>query len=117
MQIEFDFKQVKRKPIILNAIQLTKQVFLKIMPRHAEAYSTCPEIAATSVGKYEILACRKLKEDGSWDCFFLINTLEDVDERTKHRAEIGDYLIKGVNGEIWAVKPEIFHETYEEINE
>lgn len=115
--MELKFKQVKRKPVVLEAVQLTKQVFLDIMPRHAEAYSTIPTTSVVKVNQWEVCACRRLKEDNSWDCFFLINTLEDVDEKTKHRAEIGDYLIKGVDGEIWAVKPEIFHKTYEEIHE
>ena len=30
-------------------------------------------------------------------------------------AAVGDYIIKGVNGEIYPCKPEIFHKTYEVI--
>lgn len=29
----------------------------------------------------------------------------------------GDYIIKGVNGEIYPCKPDIFHETYELLGE
>jgi response regulator of citrate/malate metabolism len=39
-----------------------------------------------------------------------INTLEGV-----MRAEIGDYIIKGIKGEIYPCKPDIFEQTYEEI--
>lgn len=31
------------------------------------------------------------------------------------RANMNDYIIKGVKGEFYPVKPEIFHETYEVI--
>ena len=37
-----------------------------------------------------------------------INTLEGV-----MKADKGDYIIKGVNGEVHPCKPDIFHKTYE----
>jgi len=33
-----------------------------------------------------------------------------------HLASIGDYIIKGIAGEFYPCKPDIFKETYEEIN-
>lgn len=30
-------------------------------------------------------------------------------------ASVGDYIIKGVNGEFYPCKPNIFHKTYEEV--
>lgn len=41
-----------------------------------------------------------------------IETLEGV-----MTADIGDYIIKGVKGECYPCKPDIFHMTYEEISE
>lgn len=41
-----------------------------------------------------------------------IQTLEGV-----HHASIGDYIIKGVYGEFYPCKPDIFKETYEEVKE
>lgn len=41
-----------------------------------------------------------------------INTLEG-----EHIADYGDYIIKGVQGEFYPCKPDIFHETYEEVIE
>ena len=38
----------------------------------------------------------------------VINTLEGV-----MRASVGDWIIKGVNGEFYPCKPEIFEKTYE----
>lgn len=33
------------------------------------------------------------------------------------KASIGDYIIKGVNGEFYPCKPDIFDKTYEEVTE
>ena len=41
----------------------------------------------------------------------LIRTLEGVME-----ASVGDYVIRGVHGEFYPCKPDIFNETYEEVN-
>lgn len=47
-----------------------------------------------------------------------IHTLEDgTDGRAKHVASIGDYIIKGVQGEFYPCKPDIFHPTYDEVIE
>lgn len=43
-----------------------------------------------------------------------IKTLEDgSDNRAKHVASIGDWIIKGVKGEFYPCKPDIFEATYE----
>ncbi len=31
-------------------------------------------------------------------------------------AQVGDWIIKGVNGELYPCKPDIFHKTYEEVH-
>lgn len=46
----------------------------------------------------------EVNEDGTLD----ITTLEGV-----MTADIGDYIIKGVQGEIYPCKPDIFEQTYE----
>src|SRR5574344_2618366 len=43
--------------------------------------------------------------------YILIETLEGV-----MKAKVGDYIIKGVHGEFYPCKPDIFHETYEDAN-
>lgn len=40
----------------------------------------------------------------------LISTLEGV-----MRADLGDYIIRGVNGEFYPCKPDIFEKTYEAV--
>lgn len=42
----------------------------------------------------------------------LIETLEGV-----MKAEMGDYIVKGVKNEVYPVKPEIFEQTYEEVTD
>ena len=45
------------------------------------------------------------------DEYILIRTLEGV-----MKASIGDYIIKGVHDEFYPCKPDIFHETYEDLD-
>lgn len=33
----------------------------------------------------------------------------------QHLASIGDYIIKGIHGEFYPCKPDIFHKTYEKV--
>ena len=46
------------------------------------------------------------------DCRMIVPTLEGDME-----ASVGDYIIKGVNGEFYPCKPDIFAKTYEEVEE
>lgn len=41
-----------------------------------------------------------------------IKTLEGI-----HHVSVGDYVIKGVNGELYPCKPDIFEKTYEKVEE
>ena len=53
--------------------------------------------------------------DGNWD-----NTLSYPNVKTLEgimRVSVGDYLIKGVQGEFYPCKPGIFYQTYEEVDE
>lgn len=46
----------------------------------------------------------------------LIPTLEDGSEnQAKHVASPGDWIIRGVQGEFYPCKPDIFEQTYEEV--
>ena len=60
----------------------------------------------------EILHFMKEKSEevytGSADKSLLIPTLEG-----NHRADISDWIIKGVKGEFYLCKPDIFEQTYE----
>jgi hypothetical protein len=60
----------------------------------------------------EVLSfCPTAKPDAD---YVIINTLEDgPDAQVVHVASKGDYIIKGVKGEFYPCKPDIFEETYE----
>jgi len=63
-------------------------------------------IASDKWDEYE----RIVKRDG-----MKIDTLEDGnDGQVKHMASIGDFIIKGVKGEFYPCKPDIFELTYTE---
>ena len=51
--------------------------------------------------------------------WFQIGTLEDGRDsyQVKHIATEGDYIIKGIQGEFYACKPDIFYQTYQEVSD
>jgi hypothetical protein len=77
----------RKKPVIINAFEWLGQE------------DTYPEWIQEAF-KNQIVATDKSG--------FYIETLEGT-MRAKH----GDFIIQGVNGEIYPCKPEIFHQTYE----
>jgi hypothetical protein len=48
----------------------------------------------------------------SISCDLFIKTLEGI-----HHASIGNYIIKGIKGELYSCDPDIFEETYEKVEE
>lgn len=47
----------------------------------------------------------------------VVKTLEDgKDDKAKHVATIGDFIIRGVEGEYYFCKPHIFKKTYEPVS-
>lgn len=68
---------------------------------------------ANFCGNKAIFTARKQRADGvilNYD--LMISTLEGM-----MYATIGDYIIKGVNGEYYPCKPDVFAKTYEEVEE
>ena len=84
-------KKFRKKPVIIEAIQLTKD-------NAVEALSFCNNDG-------NIVASNE-DETG-----ISISTLEGT-----MLANIGDYIIKGVKGEFYPCKADIFEQTYEEVN-
>ena len=81
----------RKKPVIIKARQFTKD-----------------KNSVTAILSFAIVdgEC-KVKID--LGCL-LIDTLEG-----EMRASIGDWIIRGVNGEFYPCKPDIFEKTYEEV--
>ena len=84
-------KQYRKRPIVIRAVQWTGDNFDEI----------CEFVKDQPITLY--------KNDFGF-IRLLIETLEG-----DMRAEVGDYIIRGVHGEYYPCKPNIFAETYEEV--
>ena len=83
-----NWKKFRKKPIVIEAFEITEKI-LKDTP----LYSPVVE-KAFNQGNY-----------------VLIDTLEG-----QMRGELGDWIIKGIKGEVYPCKPDIFKESYDEIS-
>lgn len=84
-----------KKPVVIEAMELTAE--------------NREEVAAWCGGRFEpddVYRLAGLTPDGSLD----IVTLEGV-----MTANVGDWIIRGVQGEFYPCKPDIFAATYEEV--
>lgn len=82
-------KTYRKKPMEVQALQFT-----------GDNFAEC----------YEFLGRPKLAQGSEIDDVLRIVTLEGVMCCSK-----GDYIIRGVHGEYYPCKPDIFHQTYEEV--
>ena len=80
-------KKFRKKPVIIEAVQWTGENLSKI-----------GEFTKNTVKNHESV--------------LIIPTLEG-----DMYASLNDYIIKGVNGEFYPCKPDIFDKTYEEVTE
>lgn len=82
-----------KKPVVVESYQITdnKNEFMNIIQW----------MGAENVDGWDVLPSR-----------LYIKTLEGV-----MLAKTGDYVVKGVRGEFWAVRQDIFEETYEKVQE
>ena len=84
--------QYRKKPVVIEAVQLT-----------AETVQECYDFVGA---KSNFPECGMGIDPA--DGQFKITTLEGV-----HTASVGDWIIKGVNGEFYPCKPDIFEKTYD----
>jgi hypothetical protein len=94
----------KKKPVVIDAVQWTGE-------NHREMFDFLTENAfdAESMkvsGEHFYIDHNKV-EGG-----LIIKTLEG-----EHLASIGDFIIRGVKGEYYPCKPDIFHQTYEKVED
>ena len=94
----------RKKPVVVEAMKWDGKChremydFLEHPPEEAMKHSI------DSIGKNFYMDFNKV-EGG-----LIIRTLEG-----EHLASIGDFIIKGVKGEFYPCKPDIFKKTYEEV--
>ena len=79
----------KKKPVVIDAVQWTGNNFTELMTLDGFNFSTA--------SRYDFD-----------ECMLYIHTLEG-----DMRADVGDYIIRGVQGEFYPCKPDIFRQTYE----
>lgn len=95
----------RKKPVVIEAFQMTQQrrqdnydwpewLNLAWQKEHGEPSSVFPEDFPGSDGKDRLV----------------IHTLEG-----NHVVSWGDYIIQGVQGELYPCKPDIFEQTYEKV--
>lgn len=84
-------KRYRKKPVVIEAIQLTDDI-----RNHGR------------------IAAWIESNGGSAEIPFAEPSLYIVTLEGKMRADVGDYVIKGVQGEFYPCKPDIFEATYEE---
>lgn len=83
----------KKKPVVVDAIKFTRDKF--------------EEVSKFTEGKaFKFRTERCINGKSYCD----LKTLEGVMTATE-----GDYIIKGVNGEFYPCKPDIFEKTYEKV--
>lgn len=75
-------------------------------PIEVEAF----QVTAKLLMDFPIYAKVKDREVWNQGSYVLVKTLEG-----DMRAEIGDWIITGVNGEVYPCKPDIFEKTYEKV--
>lgn len=86
-------KQYRKKPVVIEAVQ-----FLDNPERLCE------------LSKFITTQDLRVNYEDPENPVLKIETLEGV-----MNASVGDYIIKGVNGEYYPCKPDIFEKTYEEV--
>jgi len=94
-------KKFIKKPVEIEAIQLTKDNIIEVF----NFLDGANYKETKSSEELEDFSKMKLKQG-----YIEIETLEGI-----MKASFGDYIIKGVKGEFYPCKPDIFQETYEEM--
>jgi hypothetical protein len=96
----------RKKPIVIEAVQLRWDTWSEI----------CKFVSKTAFGGGVFLDDTTFKElpegEASNTMGLKINTLEGT-----MLAQQGDYIIKGISGEFYPCKPDIFEQTYEPVTE
>ena len=87
----------KKKPVVIEAMVFNYPPSAELLNWLGDSYSgVSKQRHPSAVGELEI----KTLEDGH-------------DGRAKHVASEGDYIIRGIKGEFYPCKPDIFHASYE----
>ena len=89
----------RKLPVVIEAVQW-------IVPFDG-CMGNVDEILEFCEGKAKYTASLNVPNEPN-EQYFTIETLEG-----NHRASVGDYIIKGINGEFYPCKEDVFNKTYE----
>lgn len=102
-------KQYRKKPVVIEAMQLlNNDRSILACQRFIDGNF---DISHPMASDYWDMYSNKVKEDGG----IRLKTLESDNET--QLASFGDYIIKGIKGEFYPCKPDIFEATYEPVND
>ncbi len=101
---EFEVSRFKKKPVVIEAVQLTWGNWNE-MCNFLDGI-----ISESNPGRDVATFSDRCGEQGPTYIELTIPTLEG-----DHVAKHGDWIIKGVKGEFYPCKPDIFEETYEKV--
>jgi hypothetical protein len=88
--------QFRKKPVVIEAVQFT---------------NTPHEVAGNEPAWYQ--AARTMAPDEVGSINYRAGALHIFTLEGTHRADPGDWIIRGVKGEIYPCKPDIFAATYD----
>ena len=86
----------RKKPVVIEAVQYTRRF---LWPDWFHQAVSDGVVTTHGTGKFSV-PCE--------DCYAEIETLEGV-----MRCNENDYIIRGIRGELYPCKPDIFNATYE----
>jgi len=92
----------RKKPVVIEAVKWDGKNLIEITRFMGD---TVPNLSDRIAGERWEDYCYIVKQNG-----LKIHTLEG-----EMSASIGDFIIKGVSGEFYPCKPDIFAKTYEEV--
>ena len=87
----------RKKPVVVDAFQLTDYVDM-----------VAPDWFTEAVNKEDVFIDRSIVDGAARIYGCTVMTHEE-----QMRAKLGDYIIRGVNGELYPGKSDIFEKTYE----
>lgn len=101
----------RKKPVVIDAVQWEGTDSVKNI-KEMQLFLGCKEFDFTPENDYKVetetYIMKLWRSSGSEGCRLYIKTMEGTME-----AHSGDYIIKGVKGEFYPCKPDIFEATYE----
>lgn len=95
----------RKKPVVIEAIKWTGQ-------NHREMFDFLSDDKDSDLNYMDSTGKNFRIDHGRVDCGLIIKTLEG-----DHIASHGDYIIKGIKGEFYPCKPDIFELTYEPVHD